>query len=156
MRRVFLGVALEVRHGLLGDGRIRMDRVRTRVLRDTGGWYIVRDESGWGDARVLYRDVQDLAVIQWSGVVLRVPFHGGVAEFVWDGRTYQIGSMIGGAIHIRQEGRLVAEGYVTVAGLRLGSVASELLPIIRPLAWGLTLRSEAIARQDDFSSSGAG
>lgn len=116
------------------------------MSRDTGGWYVVHDVSSWGDARVLYRDVQDLAVIQWAGAVLRVPFHAGVGEFIWEDRTYRIGTMIRGEIRIRQDERIVGNGHVTVAGLHLASVATELVPIIRPLAWALVLRSEALAR----------
>lgn len=122
-----------------------MDGRRTRVERDTGGWYIVRDESSWGDARVLFRDLQDLAVIQWPGAVLRVAFHAGEGEFSWDDRTYRIGTMIRGEIRIHQDERLAASGHVTLSGIHLETVATELLPIIRPLAWALVLRSEAVA-----------
>ncbi len=139
-------MALDARHGLLGDGSIRGDGRRTRVRRDTGGWYIVRDASSWGDARVLFRDLQDLAVIQWAGAVLRVAFHAGEAEFSWEDRTYRIGTMIRGEIRIQQDGRLVATGRVTVSGVHLDTVATELLSIIRPIAWALLLRSEALSR----------
>ncbi len=141
----FRSVVLDARHGLLGDGRIRSDGVRTRVTRDTGGWYVVHDVPPQGDARVLFRDTQDLAVIQWSGSVLRVPFHAGEGEFTWEDRTYRIGTMIRGEIRIREADRMVAEGHVTVSGLHLDSVATELAPILRPLAWALVLRSEMVA-----------
>lgn len=141
-------VALEARHGLLGDGRIRLDGKRSRVRQDTGGWFVVEDVPPWESARVLYREVQDLAIIQWPGAILRVVFHAGEGEFVWEERRYHIGSMIEGEIRIQQEARTVAEGHGTVAGLHLESVATELLPIIRPLAWALVLRGESIARQN--------
>ncbi len=146
------GVALVARHGLLKDGRIRIEGVRTRVERDRGGWYVVRDLPPLGDARVLFRDIQDLAVIQWPGTILRVPFHSGEAEFVWEERRYVIGTMIEGEIRIRQDDRVVVRGHATVSGLRLDEVASELLPIIRPLAWALVLRSEFLARNDRFDA----
>lgn len=123
-----------------------MDGSRSRVVKDSGGWYVVEDTSWWGNARVLYREFQDLAVIQWAGAVLRIPFHAGEGVFTWEERTYRIGSMVEGELRIRQDERLVAQGHVTVAGLHLDSVATELLPLIRPLAWALVLRSEAVAR----------
>ncbi len=138
-------MVVDVKHGLLDDGRIRIDRLRGRVLHDTGGWYVVKDSSSWGDARVLYSDYQDLAVIQWATSILRIPFKEGKGTFVWEERTYRIGSMIEGEIRIDQEGRPVVRGHTTVSGLHLDSVATELLPIIRPLAWALVLRTEAVA-----------
>lgn len=138
-------MALAARHGILGDGRIRMDGRRTRVDRDTGGWYVVRGGSPSGDARVLYRGTQDLGVIQWPGTILRISFHAGEGEFVWEGRSYRIASMIAGVVDIREQGRTVAQGHVTTSGLRLDTVATELVPIIRPLAWALVLRSEFVA-----------
>lgn len=138
-------VVVDIRHGLLGDGRIRVDDQRTKVDRDSGGWYVVRDSSPLGDSRVLFRDVQDLALIQWSATILRVAFHAGEGQFTWEDRVYRIGTMIEGEIRIRQEGRLVARGRVTTAGLHLETVATELIPIIRPLGWALVLRSEALA-----------
>lgn len=148
-------MVLDAKHGLLGDGRIRLDGKRSRVRRDTGGWYVVEDASSWGDARVLYRDTQDLAAIQWAGAILRIPFHEGEATFEWDDRPYHIGTMIEGEIHIRQEDRSVVRGHVTVAGLRLEDVATEFLPIIRPLAWALVLRSESVARMARFTGPSA-
>ncbi len=123
-----------------------MDGVRTKVLRDTGGWYVVEGIHPGETARVLYREMQDLLLICWPESTLRVAFHGGEGRFEWDGRTYRIASMIEGLLRVDQEGRRVAEGHVTVAGARLETVASELLPVIRPLAWGLALRSERIGR----------
>ncbi len=139
-------MVVDVKHGLLGDGRTRADGVRMRVVRDTGGWYVVRDASSWGDARVLYRDSQDLAVLRWAGAILRIPFHAGQGAFRWEDRTYRIDSMIEGEIRIREGDRLAVRGHVTVTGVHLDSVATELLPIIRPLAWALALRSEAVAK----------
>ncbi len=137
-------VVVDAKHGLLRDGWIRVEGRRTRVQREAGGWYVVKDIVPWGDARVLFRAAQDLAVIQWSDVVLRVAFHAGEGAFTWEGRGYHIGTMIEGEIRIDQEGRRVVRGHVTVAGLHLDSVAMELLSIIRPLAWALVLRSETL------------
>ncbi len=137
-------MAVDAKHGLLRDGWIRVEGTRTRVMRDTGGWYVVKDPSPWGDARVLFREAQDLAAIQWRGTILRIPFRKGEGTFRWEERDYRIGTMIEGQLRIEQEGRVVAQGHVTVAGLHLDSVATELLPILRPLAWALVLRSETL------------
>ena len=140
-------MAVEARHGLFGDGRIRVDGKRTRVRRDTGGWYIVDDLSAWGSARVLYRGPWDLAVIQWTVATLRIPWRAGEASFVWEEREYHIANMDFGEIRVEQEGRSAARGHVTVAGLVLETVATELLPITRPLGWVLVLRSESLAKK---------
>jgi hypothetical protein len=143
-------VAVEVRHGLLGDGRIRVEGVRAKVLRDTGGWYVVEGVHAGEGARVLYRDMQDLIVICWPSVTLRIPFHAGEGAFDWEGRPYHIASMIEGEIRVDQQGRPVVRGHVTPSGIHLDTVGTELLPIIRPVAWGLALRSEHVGRDNRY------
>ena len=143
-------VPVDVRHRVWGDGRIRVDGVRTKVRRDTGGWYAVEGIHPGDGARVIYREMQDLILISWPEANLRVAFHGGEGRFEWEGRPYHVASMIEGALRIDQEGRRVAEGHVTVAGVHLETVATELLRLIRPLAWGLALRSERIGRDSRF------
>lgn len=143
-------VPVEVRHRIWGDGRIRVDGVRTKVLRDTGGWYVVEGIHSGEGARVMYREMQDLIVISRPEANLRVAFHGGEGRFEWEGRPYHVASMIEGVLRIDQEGRRVAEGHVTVTGIHLESVAPELLQLIRPLAWGLALRSERVGRDNRF------
>lgn len=143
---------VRVRHGLLGDGRIWVDRVRTRVLKDSGGWYVVLSPSRDADARVLFRPLQDMVVIEQSGQFLRVPFKNGEASFSWEDRVYRISSMVLGKVRIDEGPRDVAQGVVTTEGVRFELFRSDLLPIIRALAWGLALRSEQLAR--DAAGSG--
>lgn len=131
-----------------------MDYAKTKVLRDTGGWYAVLSPSGSEDARVLFRPVQDMIVIERSGQFLRVPFKDGEATFTWQDRPYHIASMVFGDIRIDQEARPVAQGSITTSGMRLERFEPELLPIIRALAWGLGLRSEELAR-DEFRGGAA-
>lgn len=137
-------MVVDAKHGLLRDGWIRVDGERARVIRDTGGWYVVKDRSPWGDARVLFRGAQDMAAIQWSTTILRIAFRAGEGRFRWEEREYDIAAMSEGEIRISQEGRPVARGHVTAAGLHLDSVATEILPILRPLVWVLVLRSETL------------
>jgi len=137
-------VTVDVKHRIWLDGRIRMDGARTKVLRDTGGWYVVQGPHGGETARVLYRDLQDLAVISWPEKVLRIPFHADEGRFEWEGRPYHISSMTQGEIRIDQEGRSVVRGHLSAAGMHLETVSAELLPIIRPLAWALAIRSESV------------
>ena len=135
-----------VKHRLRGDGRIWIDYTKTKVLRDTGGWYAVQSPSSLEDARVLYRPAQDLVVIEQSEEFLRVPFKDGEGTFTWEGRTYRIGSMALGEVRIHEGSRPVAQGWATTSGLRLEIVEPELLGLVRALAWGLALRSEDLAR----------
>lgn len=143
-------VAVDVKHRIWGDGRIRVDEVRTKVLRDAGGWYLVEGIHSGEGARVLYRDMQDLILVSWPNVYLRIAFRKGEGQFRWEDRPYHIASMIDGDIRIDQGGRVVVRGHVTVAGIHLETVAVELLPIVRPLAWGLALRSERVGRDSRF------
>ena len=143
-------VVVDVRHRVWGDGRIRVDGTRSKVLRDTGGWYEVEGLHPGEAARVLYRDLQDLLLICRSTSTLRVAFRAGEGLFEWEGRAYHISSMIEGEVRIDQEGRSVVRGRATVSGLHLEHVAAELAPIVRPLAWGLTLRSEHMGRDRRF------
>ena len=143
-------MTVEARHRIWRDGRIRVDGIRSKVLRDTGGWYVVQGPHAGETARVLYRDLQDVAVICWPEQTLRVAFRGGEARFEWDGRTYRIASMIDGEIRVDQDGRPVLQGHVTPAGVHLESVATELLRIVRPLTWVLVLRSEYVGRDSRF------
>lgn len=139
-------VTVEVKHRVWGDGRIRVDGVRTKVLRDTGGWYVVEGAEAGESTRVLYRDRQDLVVLRGAETTLRVPFSAGEGAFEWGGRHYHIANMVRGEVRIDQEGRQVVRGRVTDTGLHLESVAAEMGALIRSLAWGLTLRSESLAR----------
>jgi len=145
-------VEVRVKHRLLGDGRIWVDRVRTKVLRDSGGWYQVLSPTRAEDARVLYRPVQDLVVIEQSGGFLKIPFKDGEASFGWQDRVYRISSMAFGKIRIDEGTRDVAQGVVTTSGIRFHLFRSDLLPIVRALAWGLTLRSEELARDASRTS----
>lgn len=143
-------VTVEVKYRVWRDGRIRVDGVRTKVLRDTGGWYVVQGTHARETARVLYRDLQALTVICWAEATLRVPFHAGEGRFEWHGRAYHVANMIKGEIRVDQESRAVVRGHITAAGIHLDSVAAELLPIVRPLAWALALRSEHVGRDRRF------
>lgn len=137
---------VRVKHRILGDGRIWVDRVRTKVLRDTGGWYVVLSPSRTEDARVLFRPLQDRIVIEQSEDVVKIAFKQGEATFRWRDREYRIGNMVLGRIRIDEGTRDVAQGVVTTSGIRLTLFRSDFLPIVRAVSWGLTLRSEAIAR----------
>jgi hypothetical protein len=143
-------VSVDVKHRIWLDGRIRVDGARTKVLRDTGGWYVVQGPHVGETARVLYREMQDLAVICWPETVLRIPFRAGEGHFEWEGRPYHISSMIQGDILVDQEGRSVVRGHATAAGMHLETVAAELVPIIRPLAWALAIRSEFVGLDHHF------
>lgn len=144
----------QVQRRLRGDGRIWVDRVKTKVLRDTGGWYAVLSPSGLEDARVLYRRLQDMLVVEQSGRFLKIAFKDGEGAFSWKERVYRIGSMVLGEIRIDEGSRSVARGVVTRAGIRLSEFEPELVPIVRALSWGLTLRSEEISRDASFRPPG--
>ncbi len=135
-----------VKHRLRGDGRIWVDYVETKVRRDPDGGYGVDAPDVWDRARVDYDIAADWIRIERDEETIDVPFHDGEADFTWRESPYHIASMVFGEIHVAQGGRPVVRGFVTVSGVHLDPVEPELLPVIRPLAWGLTLRSERLAR----------
>ena len=135
---------------------ISVDEVESKVRKDPDGGYAVDAPDVWDRAWVDYDLVHDGISIELDEATSEVAFHEGEARFSWKERPYHIASMVFGEIHIDQDGRPVATGFVTVTGVHLDPVEPELLPLIRPLAWGLALRSEAMARQDDFSMAAAG
>lgn len=85
-------------------------------------------------------------VIEQGGEFLRIAFKDGEASFRWRDRVYRIGSMALGKVRIDEGTRDVARGVVTASGLQLTLYRTDVLPLLRPLAWGLTLRSEELAR----------
>lgn len=150
-------MAVIVKHRFRGDGRIWLDGTKTKVLKDAGGWRLVESPNPGENARVLFRAAQDLVLIERRDGIVRVSFHKGEGSFDWDGRSYRIAAMDQGEIRIEQEGRAVARGRSTLSGARLDSVATELLPIIRPLTWALALRTEELAALNRYTAAaGAG
>ncbi len=143
-----------VKHRIRGDGRIWVDRAESAVRKAEDGGYAVDAPDAWDRAWARYDSIGDRILIDLDEESVEVRFHEGQAHFTWKERPYHIASMISGVVHIDQSGRPVVDGQVTVSGVHLKTVEPELLPLIRPLAWGLALRSEAIARQDDFSATG--
>ena len=135
-----------VKHGLLDGGRIRVDYVETEVRREDAGVYAVDAPDVWDRARMHYDHFEDHFRIELEHETVELSFHHGEADFTWKDRPYHIASLVGGEVRIDQEGRPVATGVVTVSGLHLETVEPELLPLIRPLAWGLALYSEEIRR----------
>ena len=149
-------VRVTVKHRLRGDGKIWVDRVESAVRRDKDGGYAVGAPDVWDRARMDYDALGDRFVIELDEETIEVPFHEGEARFIWKDRAYHIASMVFGEVHIDQDGRAVATGFVTVTGVRLETVEPELLPLIRPLAWGLALRREALAGQNSYAQASAG
>ncbi len=139
-------VRVIVKHGLLGGGRIRVDHVETEVRREDVGIYVVDAPDVWDRAKMRYDRFEDHFRVDLEQETVDVAFHQGEARFTWKDRPYHIASLVGGEVRIDQEGRPVATGVVTVSGLDLEPVEPELLPLIRPLAWGLALYSEEVAR----------
>ncbi len=135
-----------VKHGLLGGGRIWVDHVETEVRREGAGVYFVDAPDVWDRARMHYDRFEDHFRIEFEQDAVDVSFHQGEANFAWKDRPYHIASLALGETHIDQAGRPVATGFVTVSGLHLDPVEPELLPLIRPLAWGLALYSEEVRR----------
>ncbi len=148
-------MAVLTKHHPLGGGWTSVDGIRSKVLRKKGGRFLVQSPHDLETARVRFHAFQDLALVEQAGISLRLAFRKGEATFVWEERTYHIGTMIDGDIAIDESGRSVVRGNVTTSGVRLRTVATELLPLIRALAWVLTLRSESVGRDSRYEPAAA-
>ncbi len=128
--------------------RERGGKVRTKagifpVTRDPDGSYVVTGPAGEPPGRVAYDDNLETLEIRRPGAEVSIRFRPELepTTFEFGEHTYTVGTMDFGTITIREGTRPVVQGHVTVSGVRLLSVAPELEPIERELAFGLAVRS---------------
>lgn len=148
------GVAVVVKRGLLRTGSVLVDGEKYRVRRAKAGWFLVGGRTPFDAGRVRFERSRDRATLERSDETVVIQFRLGETVFGWQGRPYRVGTMQWGQIEIEQEGRPVARGHVTVTGVHLEMVAPELLPIIRELAFALTMHSEWLAEDRRVMSRG--
>ena len=144
-------VAVIAKVGLLEHrGKVRTKEGVFEVVRDGDGWYVVGGPAAEGSGKVRYDDEGELLEIERPGIAVSIHFRGELEHttFTFGGRTYAVGTMDFGNISIKEGPRPVVSGHVTVSGARLVTVAPEMLPIERELAFGLALRSSAA--DDDY------
>jgi len=129
-------------------GKVRTAEGIVEVQRSPDGTYEVPAPADGQPGRVKYDDEHDVLEIERPGVHLSIQFRGETEHTVFEfgGRTYEVATMDFGAISIKDAGRPAVQGHVTVSGVRLLSVAPDLQPIQRELAFGLALRSDAISK----------
>ena len=111
------------------------------------GEYLIRGTGPQDSGRVRYFWDRDHAILENPFGEVEIRFRPNGTHFVFDRRTYRIGSMIYGRIVIYERDRLVAKGRVTPSGVRLDTLAVDLHPIQRELALVLALRSEDLSHQ---------
>lgn len=129
-------------------GKVRTAEGIYEVRRSPDAWYTIPGPAAGEPGRVKYDDERDVLYIERPGVGLSIRFLGETERttFAFGGQTYDVATMDFGTISIRDGDRRVVLGHVTVSGVRLLSVAPELQPIERELAFGLALRSDAISK----------
>ncbi len=129
-------------------GKVRTAEGIVEVRRSPDGTYSVPAPAAGESGRVKYDDEHDMLEIERPGVYVSIHFRGETehTRFEFGGHVYEVGTMDFGAISIKEGGRPVVQGHVTVSGVRLLSVAPDLQPIQRELAFGLALHSDAISK----------
>jgi hypothetical protein len=133
--------------GLLEHGgKVRTAEGVFEVRAGPDGWFEVGGPGNEGGGKVYYDRDQDRLEIQRPGATVSIAFHSELEHttFAFRGHTYEIATMDFGNVSIKEAGRPVVQGHETVSGVRLLSVASELVPIERELAFGLAVRGAAV------------
>lgn len=140
-------MAVIAKIGLLEHrGKVRTKEGVFEVTREADGWYAVGGPAAEGPGKLRYDDERETLEIQRPGIAVSIRFRPELerTSFALSGHTYDVAPMDFGTISIQENGRPVVQGHVTVSGARLVTVAPELLPIERELAFGLALRSSAL------------
>ncbi len=141
-------MAVVAKTGILEGGKVRAEDGVCRARQEVDGWYSIVERTPGDSGRVRYNGARDILEIERLGVRLSIQFRPELerTSFELDRTVYDVATMDFGRVSIRERGRSVVEGRVTPGGVRLDSVAPELQPIERELAFGLALRSNEIAR----------
>ncbi len=137
-------VAVVAKLGVLEDHhKVKTDEGSFDVVPSEAGGYIVGAPSGQEPGLVSYETEQHVLDIRRPEVRVVIRFRPQTERttFTLDEHVYDVGTMDFGNVDISERGRPVVRGYTTMSGVRLVSVAPELQPIERELAFGLALHS---------------
>lgn len=140
-------MAVIAKVGLLEHGgKVRTKAGIYEARRAPDGWYVVQGPTAEGSGKVRYDEGRGTLEVQRPGVDVSIRFRAELEHttFEFGGHTYEVGTMDFGDISIREGARPVVRGHETVSGVRLLSVAPELEPIERELAFGLALRGASV------------
>ncbi len=130
--------------GILEEhGRVRTEEGTFAVRPEDEGWFTVAGKTPEDAGRVRYDAPRELLEIERSGITVSIQFRPEMEKTIFnlDSHVYEVATMDFGNIDIHEGNRPVVKGHVTVSGVRLLSVESDLQPIERELAFGLALRS---------------
>lgn len=133
--------------GLLEHGgKVRTADGVFEVRLGADGWYEVGGPASQGGGKVHYDRDRDRLEIQRPDATVSIAFLPELEHttFSFHGHMYEIATMDFGNVSIKEGGRPAVQGHETVSGVRLLSVASELVPIERELAFGLAVRGAAV------------
>lgn len=124
-------------------GKVRTDEGTFAVRAADEGWFTVAGKTPEDSGRVRYDPARALLEIDRPGVQVSIQFRPELEKTIFslEGHLYEVATMDFGDIFIHEGNRSVVRGHVTVGGVRLLSVESDLKPIERELAFGLALRS---------------
>lgn len=140
-------MAVIAKIGLLRKGgKVRTKEGVFEVTLNEDGRYVVPGPAGEDSGLVRYDFDRQILHVERPGVTLEIRFRPELEHttFEYGGHRYEIGTMDFGAIRFTEAGRTAVRGHVTISGVRLLFVASDLEPIERELAFGLALRGSAL------------
>ncbi len=124
-------------------GRVRTEEGTFAVRPGDEGWYAVAGKTPDDAGRVRYDAPRGLLEIERPGISVSIQFRPEMEKTIFnlDSHVYEVATMDFGKIDIHEGNRAVVRGHVTVSGVRLVAVESDLKAIERELAFGLALRS---------------
>lgn len=127
-------------------GKVRTPAGIFEVRGLPDGWYEVDGSRPEGPGRVRYDEGRDVLELRRPGIDVSIHFRPELEHTTFElgGHTYEVATMDFGNISIREGPRPVVRGHETVSGVRLLSVAPDLVPVERELAFGLAIRGAAV------------
>ncbi len=125
---------------------LTVDGVDYPVVYLERGLFEIGNSALGGPGRVRYRGgiLTDRIQITRPEGTIDIPFRLRRIVFEWKGRTYRVGTILGGHIRITDGPVLVVKGRVTFHGVQLEYVSGELQPFSLELALGFALKVAAM------------
>lgn len=132
--------------GAYPEYSLTVDGVEYPVVRLERGLFEIGSAALGGPGPVRYRGgiVTDRIQISRPEGAIDIRFRLRRIVFDWKGRTYRVGTILGGHIRIMDGSRLAVKGRVTFHGIQLEHVSDELQPVSRELALGFALKVAAM------------
>ncbi len=141
------GVVVVAKLGWFDRASVVVDGNRYPARRDREAWSISNPADTEDVGRVTYENDVYRLTLERGGETVKVDFPGDPVIFTVRRESYEMRPMDLGDIRIDRLGMPVVRGRSTASGVRFDLHLPELDTIIRELALGLALYSEALSRE---------